>query len=555
HIRFIEAHGFVVRDAENNALRMIGVNQDSSDRKHAEITLRNEVLRNKALFNVSIDGIVAVDERGDVVQTSSSFAKMLGYTLEETMSLNVADWDAQWSREELLEVTRGNLVLPSCFETRHRRKDGSIYDVEISYNQLVLEGTLIHFCVCRDITERKQAEAALRESEARWQFALEGSGDGVWDWNAQTNEVFFSHQWKAMLGFADHEIGSDLSEWDSRIHPDDREQCYAALNPHLRGDTPIYQNEHRVLCKDGTYRWILDRGKVIERTPEGKPLRAIGTHTDITYRKETEEALRQANELLEAKVQERTQELERRARELERSNAELEQFAYVASHDLQEPLRAISSYTALLAEEYRDRLDGEALEYIDFVVDGATRMQQLIKALLTFSRVGTRGKSFEPLSCEIIVQKVLKGLTLVIEECQAIVTYESLPTLTADASQIYQLFQNLISNALKFRAHEQPRIHISVQSNPDQWVFCIQDNGIGIDPEYFEQIFVIFQRLHSRKRYEGTGIGLAICQKIVQRHGGHIWVNSAVGQGSKFYFTLPKSPLSPLTESAQLSSL
>jgi PAS domain S-box-containing protein len=538
-IRFIEAHGFVVRDDNGTALRMTGINQDISDRKQAELTLENEVLRNTALFNVSIDGIVAVDERGNVVQASPSFAHMLGYTLEEAMHLNVADWDAQWSREELLEVTRGNRVLPPCFETRHRRRDGSIYDVEISYNQILLDGMLIHFCVCRDITERKRAEEALRESEARWQFALEGSGDGVWDWNAQTNEVFFSSQWKAMLGFEEHEIGTSLSEWDSRIHPDDREHCYADLMPHLKGETPVYLNEHRVRCKDGTYKWILDRGKVIERTPDGEPLRAIGTHTDITYRKEAEEALRQANELLEAKVQERTQELEVRARELERSNAELEQFAYVASHDLQEPLRAISSYTELLAEDYGDRLDEEAGIYIDFVVDGATRMQQLIKDLLMFSRVGTRGKSFEPTSCETVVQKVLKGLSLVIHENQAVVTYDSLPTVMADASQIHQLFQNLISNGLKFRAQEPPCIHISARFYQNQWEFCIRDNGIGIESDYFEQIFVIFQRLHSRQRYGGTGIGLAICKKIVQRHGGKIWLDSIVGKGTEFYFTLP----------------
>ena len=390
-----------------------------------------------------------------------------------------------------------------------------------------------------DITERKQTEAAMRESEARWQFALEGAGDGVWDWNVETNEVFFSHQWKAMLGHEDHEVGNGLYEWDSRVHPADKEQCYADLKQHLSGQTPVYQNEHRVLCKDGAYKWILDRGKVIERDPAGKPLRVIGTHADITDRKQAEEALRQLNEALETKVQERTTELEQRARELERSNAELQQFAYVASHDLQEPLRTISSYTELIAEEYHDRLDEEANEYIDFIVDGAARMQQLIKDLLAFSRVGTRGKAFSPISCETVIQKVLVNLKLAIEERHAAVTYDALPVVVADQSQMHQLLQNLISNALKFRSQEPPHIHISATLLQDKWEFCVRDNGIGIDSEYFEQIFEIFQRLHSRRHYDGTGIGLAICRKIVQRHGGRIWVDSSPGKGASFYFTLP----------------
>ena len=391
-----------------------------------------------------------------------------------------------------------------------------------------------------DITARKQAEVDLRESEARWQFALEGAGDGVWDWNAETNEVFFSHQWKAMLGFADDEIGNALEEWDKRIHPDDREQCYADLNQHLKAQSPVYQNEHRVLCKDGTYKWILDRGKVVERDAEGQPLRVIGTHTDIDDLKQAEADLKQINEALEIKVLNRTQQLEQRAQELERSNAELEQFAYVASHDLQEPLRTIGSYTELLAEEYGDRLDGEADEYVHFIVDGATRMQQLIRDLLAFSRVGTRGKELKPVSTEEVVQTVLNHLKLVITEQNAVITYDALPPVMADQFQIQQLFQNLISNALKFHGDQQPQIYISATVGPTMCEFCVRDNGIGIESEYFDQIFEIFQRLHSRRYYDGTGIGLAICRKIVQRHGGQIWIDSTPGEGTSFYFTMPK---------------
>jgi PAS domain S-box-containing protein len=244
----------------------------------------------------------------------------------------------------------------------------------------------------------------------------------------------------------------------------------------------------------------------------------------------------------------------RNARELARSNRELEQFASVASHDLQEPLRTIISFVQLLNEEYRDRLDGEGREYMDFIVDAATRMQQLIRDLLSFSRVGTRGKAFAPTPCDRALDAAIANLQGAIAQNNAIVTRDPLPTVMADELQLMQLFQNLIGNALKFRNQESPQIHISVESRirdsdantlvsgkSTEWVFSLSDNGIGIDPKYADRIFAIFQRLQGRQQYEGTGIGLAICQKIVRRHGGRIWVESAPRQGATFYFTLPQS--------------
>ena len=224
---------------------------------------------------------------------------------------------------------------------------------------------------------------------------------------------------------------------------------------------------------------------------------------------------------------------------LERSNRELEQFAYVASHDLQEPLRMVASYTQLLAKRYKGRLDSDADEFIAYAVDGATRMQVLINDLLAYSRVGTRGKNFEPTACETILEKTLDNLQKVIEDSEAKVTHDLLPTVMGDDIQLGQLFQNLITNAIKFQGDEVPQIHISAVPNEDKWIFSVQDNGIGIDPEYNERIFVIFQRLYGREEYPGTGIGLAICKKIVERHGGNIWVESEPEKGSRFYFTIP----------------
>jgi PAS domain S-box-containing protein len=232
-------------------------------------------------------------------------------------------------------------------------------------------------------------------------------------------------------------------------------------------------------------------------------------------------------------------ELQKTLVDLERSNKELEQFAYVASHDLQEPLRMVSSYTQLLARRYHGKLDADADDFINYAVDGAERMQRLINDLLTFSRVGTRGKPFAPTDCEVLLTQTLDNLKMTIQETGAVITHEPLPPIIADDTQMAQLFQNLIGNALKFRRKSLPHIHLKAEFQGKEWLFSVRDNGIGIPPEFFDRIFIIFQRLHGREDYTGTGIGLAICKRIVERHGGRIWVESQVGEGSTFYFTIP----------------
>jgi light-regulated signal transduction histidine kinase (bacteriophytochrome) len=286
-----------------------------------------------------------------------------------------------------------------------------------------------------------------------------------------------------------------------------------------KGETSI-EEEVEIECFDGTHKIILDSGVPLRKS-DGSIGGAITINQDITERKRAEEALKKSLE------------------DLKRSNEELEQFAYVASHDLQEPLRMVSSFTQLIERRYKDKLDKDADDFINFAVDGANRMQRLINDLLDYSRVTTRGKKFVRVDVGSIVGQVFANLQQRIEESHALITQDDLPVIEADESQMARLFQNLIDNALKFRRDASPCVHISARKEGGFHVFAVSDNGIGIDSQYADRIFQVFQRLNTSQDYPGTGIGLAICKRIVERHGGKIWLESEVGNGSKFFFTIP----------------
>jgi signal transduction histidine kinase len=267
-------------------------------------------------------------------------------------------------------------------------------------------------------------------------------------------------------------------------------------------------------------------------------LAGIVVGQEIGQRRRAEEEVRALNADLEKRVADRTAELNERARDLARSNSELQQFAYVASHDLQEPLRMVASFTQLLAKRYGEKLDDDARDFINFAVDGATRMQTLISDLLNYSRVGTQGKPLVPTDSNALLRRVVESLQFSIEESGATIVSDSLPMVMADPQQLGQLFQNLLTNAMKFHGAEPPHVRISTERNGDEWRFSFQDNGIGISQEHADRIFIIFQRLHTKTEYPGTGIGLAICKKIVERHGGRIWIEPSPGSGTTFCFTI-----------------
>jgi len=275
----------------------------------------------------------------------------------------------------------------------------------------------------------------------------------------------------------------------------------------------------RMVKKDGNPLWVRINISIAQGI-DGST-RFLAVIIDISERKQVDEKLSQVME------------------ELTRSNEELEKFAYVASHDLQEPLRMVSSFARLLENRYKGKLDQDADDFINFAVDGANRMQVLITDLLAYSRVGRWSNEFKEVSSEAVLERALSNLKTVVEQRGAVVTRDPLPVMMGDDSQLAQLFQNLIGNAVKFCKDRTPHIHVSSERRGNKWVFSIRDNGIGIAPEYFERIFLIFQRLHGKQEYPGTGIGLAICRKVAERHGGRIWVESEPGSGSTFYFTIP----------------
>jgi PAS domain S-box-containing protein len=337
----------------------------------------------------------------------------------------------------------------------------------------------------------------------------------VTSWNAGAEKIF---------GYSAAEmIGQPIT----RIIPPDRQREEDEIIARIKRGERVDHFETVRRCKDGQLIHVSVLISPI-KDANGHIVGASKVARDITKRVKAEEALRHAEETL------RTQ-----AEDLERSNKDLEQFAYVASHDLQEPLRAVAGCLQVLQRRYQGKMDARADELIGHAVDGSHRMQTLIEGLLAFSRVGTRGGEFKSVSCDEAIDSALNNLATAIQESGAIITRDKLPALKADPLQLALLFQNLIGNAIKFRGDRAPEIHVGAEHKGGHWILSVKDNGIGIEPQYFERIFVIFQRLHTRKEYPGSGIGLSICKKIVERHGGRISVASTPGQGCTFYCNFP----------------
>jgi PAS domain S-box-containing protein len=369
---------------------------------------------------------------------------------------------------------------------------------------------------------RHQAEEALRRSELHYRSLFQHSVEIAAETELDTTVRFISPSVERIMGYTPEELeGRPVAEL---IHPEDLVAAIEAIRRGLTTPGEPQTVELRLVNAAGAWRVLEVAGRVV-LGPDGEaPTMMLNAH-DVTERYEVQRRLEDSRH------------------ELERSNEELEQFAYVASHDLQEPLRMVTSHLQLLAEDLRGTLDGEQAESLAFAVDGATRMQQMIRDLLSYSRVDTRGKPFEPTPMGDALATALGSLELAIAEAGAVVTSDPLPTVQADPGQMVQLLQNLIANAIKFRGSEPPSVHVDAVLEQGLWRFGVRDNGIGIAPEHAERVFQVFQRLHTRTEYEGTGIGLAICRRIVERHGGNIWIESEPGRGCEIRFTIASTPV------------
>ncbi len=371
----------------------------------------------------------------------------------------------------------------------------------------------------------KNVTTQLQHSNDKYRVITKITSNVIWDHEYKTQRVIWGQQLTEMFGY--EELNQHTTWWVEKIHPEDRERVLANFQEFLKKKSQLWTDEYRLITEDGRYHHILDRGYALF-DKNGNIIRVIGALQDITDRKVHEQQLENLND-----------QLRKRNQDLAKTNAELEQFAYVASHDLQEPLRMVTRFLSEIERKYSDKLDDKGREYIFYAVDGAKRMRFLILDLLEYSRIGRMEYKTETFSVAEILQDIFSFQKN--NHPNAKISWDKMPVVSRSKTQLTQVFQNLVSNALKYCEPEKIcKIHISYQELGNHHQFCVSDNGIGIHPDFFEKIFVIFQRLHGKQEYSGTGIGLAICRKIVESMNGKIWVESEEGKGSRFYFTIAK---------------
>jgi PAS domain S-box-containing protein len=502
--------------------------RDITIRKAAEEHLSQMEGRYRGLLEAAPDAMVVVDQGGEIVLLNVQAENQFGYKRDELLGQQVKSIIPDGFAERLIADgtrTASDALaqqIGTGIELSGRRKDGSEFPIEIMLSPLENSEGILVTAAIRDITERKRVEETLRQSEERSRLIVSNAKDyAILMLDPDGNIVNWNEGAERMKGYrAEEIIGQHFSCFYS-------EEEISTGKPEFELEEAArvgrWEGEGWRIRKDGS-RFFASVAITALRDEKGM-LRGFGKITrDITERKKSEEHLVKTME------------------ELRQSNDELQQFAYVASHDLQEPLRMVASYTQLLAKRYKGQLDADADEFINFAVDGCNRMQGLIQDLLSYSRSGSSGKALRKISGENALIEALTNLHATIEESGAIVTHDALPSIITDDTQLALVFQNLVGNGIKYRGVEAPRVHISATKNGGrEWIFSVRDNGLGIEPQYFERIFILFQRLHGRQEFKGTGIGLAICKKIVERLGGRIWVESQPEEGSTFYFSLPES--------------
>jgi PAS domain S-box-containing protein len=491
-----------------------------------EILLENEKAF-KSLFEHATISILVTDENGDINLVNPNAEKLFGYTREELsgkpIELLIPEPLKDIHRQHRQHYFKSPKARPMGLgkDLFARDKNGRTFPVEISLGYYKLGEKNMAVAFITDVSERKKAEAILRSSEETTRLIMNSALDAIICIDTEGCITVWNPQAEKIFGWTESEIkGRRLS--DTIIPEQYRALHEAGLKRYLT------TREHKVINKLIEITALNRNGKEFPIELTIIPMRQKDTDFFCAF-------IRDITEKREAEIRQKEY-----AEDLKAKNIELEQFAYVASHDLQEPLRTVSGFVELLKRHFKDQHDENVTKYINYITDASDRMRRLVQDLLDYSRLG-RERILEPIDCNQVVQQVLNDLTMAVQESGAVIHIDRLPIISGYATEMKQLFQNLISNSIKFRKPGQPAvISISAMPKEEYWQFKITDNGIGIQDKYWERIFIIFQRLHTKNEYEGTGIGLAHCKKIAELHNGKIWVDSAPGEGATFYFTIRK---------------
>lgn len=487
----------------------------------SEERFQESKVRFYALFRHAAIGIALIDANKRFIEVNPTFERLMGYSSMELVEMSITDCTHPEDRDNdallFKELTNGSR---DSYQTvkRYLYKNGKEVHGNVCVSAVKDRNRQFGFAIVmvEDLSETESAKlrlqaALLLAGEFRRFFEISNELACVIDPDGVI--VVVNPAWNSVLG---HEMEELVGRpYTDLVYADDIPTALQKERLTVKSSTQLLNDEIRLLHIDGTYRWF-SRTSIFD-PGTGKSFRVA---RDITQNKRAEKRLRKL------------------AAELQRSNLELEQFAYIASHDLQSPIRTVINYLQLLLNDYEGKLDETASHYVLRAENAAQKMKRLIKGLLTYSRIRTQGNEFGPVECSYVLKTALNALQAHIESSEAKISFDPLPRVQGDELQLEQLFQNLLENALKYKSDQAPRIHISAQRRGNKWQFTVKDNGIGIDPDYNERIFLVFQRLHTSEEYPGTGIGLALCKQIVERHGGEIWVESLPNKGADFHFLL-----------------
>lgn len=536
-VRYLKSWARLRADEKGTPWKMIGACMDITESKKVQEELLSSETRLSNLVDAQTNYVIRLDSEGRYTYANKKYIADFGWLFDkkEPVGLSGLTTVTPYHHERVQEVFRQCVLSPN-----------RVFHVEIDkirrYGGVI--PTFWHFicltdsqgkaselqCIGIDVSQRKKAEEALKLSNERYEYVNLATHDAIYDWDVEGDHIEWGEGFQRLFGHKPHKGKFQPRHWAELLHPEEFPAVAESLKKAMDDqEQKIWSSEYRMRQANGSFAYVEEKGYIL-RDRRGKAVRMIGALRDITERK-----------LAETKLRELHEELETSLKVLAASNADLEQFAYVASHDLQEPLRMVTGFLTQLEKKYEAVLDEKAKKYIFFAVDGAKRMRQIILDLLDYSRVGRSDSAMEEVNLGGLIPEILALFRKTIRERHAEILFKDLPTVRTYRSVLRQVFQNLIDNALKYQKQEvTPRIRIAFTEKDRHWQFSVSDNGIGIDPEYHDKIFVIFQRLHTRDQFSGTGMGLAITKKIVETLGGEIWLESAEGTGSTFYFTIAK---------------